>query len=88
MKYEPFQIQTDMSLVSLQEAAMHVGPEFVYNLHIHPSRHFEASNLVASAMVRGNPLQPHINIVHDLSLGPYEWYLRTPKRAVGSPGVS
>lgn len=88
-EYTKLGIACDLSMVSLQEAALVVGPAFVYNLYVHRSRLWFARNLVRqhTTETMTNPFAPVIN-VQVAGVNPDEWFLQTPRGSCGSSGVT
>lgn len=88
MKYEPLPTPCNVSFVSLEEAAIRVGPSFVYELHVCVSNVLYARNVLKdlAATTRENPLAPYVNLVVDHSYGRDEWSLHANGKACGTEG--
>lgn len=86
--YTAFQIDCACTETSLEEAAMHVGPSFVYTLHIHPTQELYMIRLLRNmnAHLVDHPFAPHINLVRHTGHGTWEWWLEANGRGKGSKG--
>jgi hypothetical protein len=58
-------IACDLSMTSLQEAALKCGPSFSYTLHCCMASRFHAYDLARMAQVPQHPLAPYISVVVD-----------------------
>ena len=83
-EYDPLPITCDLSLTSLQEAALQVGPAFEYDLIVSPYEGRKAANLAYHAQLRDNPFAPYINVLISEDFAPNEWCLRANGRGCGS----
>lgn len=68
-------IPCDLSLTSLVEAALSLGPSFTYELRVHPMAAVWARHLIRKigAATEDHPFAPCINIVERTDYGQTEW---------------
>lgn len=87
--YQHLGILTDLSENSMEQAALIVGPAFIYDLLVHPIALLSARNMLKrwGADTQDHPLAPYVNLEGDLTLGRSEWILSANGRAAGSKGV-
>lgn len=72
----------------MAEAAQHVGPAFVYELTVHPSRQLEVIGYLRryGMQYEDNPFSPHVNLRTHLDCGYAEWFLSANGNSCGSRG--
>ena len=85
--YERLSTPCDCSVIALEEAAMRVGPAFIYDLFVHPKNLLWVKKLCDAASSPHHPFAPHIAITQHEGLRRFEWYLSANGRACGSEGV-
>lgn len=84
--YERFLTLCNLCPEAVEEAALGLGPAFVYELRISDVERIYARNLCRelAAEVQGNPLAAYINIVVDERYAPGEWSLHANGKGIGS----
>ena len=86
MKYHALSVTCDLSTVSLQEAALQVGPAFEYDLMVSPELRWIAYDVAQAVGEKDNPFSPYINIRIYRPFGLSEWCLCANDKAAGSKG--
>ena len=83
-----FKTIPDLSMCSLQEAAMATGASFLYHLTVHPSRQLEVTTYLKQQLMDlvDQPFAPHVNLHFDASFRREEWMLEANNIRIGSPG--
>ena len=85
-KYEQLSVICNCSHTSLQEAALRLGPSFVYTLSVATGRLLATHTMLKQfgADTASHPLSPYINMSIDTDLKGEEWYLSANGKSVGS----
>jgi hypothetical protein len=86
-----FGLRQNLCRHTLTNAALRLGPAFVYELAVSVGALMEARSLLRrlACDVENNPMAPYINLKPDCTLKPSEWYLKIPggEVAYGSQGM-
>lgn len=88
MKYNPLSIGSDLSQMTMGEAARKCGPSFTYDLRVHERDVIWVRQMLKTwgAATEGNPLAPYVNLQFDNELLTYEWYVSANGVSFGSRG--
>ena len=89
MKYESIYPQCDLTVSTLELAALKLGPAFIFDLYVAERNIIWVRSLLKGILadVRDNPLAPYINLHIEVGMGIYEWYLSANGKSVGSVGA-
>ena len=90
--YQPLPTNCNVASTSLVEAALRVGPSFIYTLTVHQHEILSVSRMLKAfqAVYLENPFAPYLNLVAAdpaQNFKPYEWMLSANGKACGAEGI-
>lgn len=78
----------DMSITSLEDAVLHIGPFWTYTVRVSSVNFADARNTLKElgTQTKYNPFAPYVNLEIDSSYNRHEWSIEASGKVVWSPG--